>query len=114
MEKLLEAKQVAEILGCCLPVAKRHMQKMQCINIGLGNKKVLRVRESVLGAYIANLESHCEERTETTTRKKKTPVITNGCDEYGRTLRKRNGELVAMKTPPKHVPLAQSVSARGS
>lgn len=100
MEKLLEAKQVAEILGCCLPVAKRHMQRMQHVNIGLGGKQVLRVRESVLTAYLKQNEL-TEEQPMPKTRKKKTPVIATGCDEFGRTLRKRNGVLVPMTTPPK-------------
>jgi len=77
-KKMLSPKDVAERMNISVSAARTRMREMPgCVNIGAGNSQILRVPESGLDAWISN----------------RMIVIPRS---NNRTLRRKNGKLVAV------------------
>ena len=105
MAKFLTPADVAEQLACCETTAIERMMEMNPVNVGTSKRRQLRVTQIDLDAWIARhrmsyIIDHAPEKPE---RKRRPPVMVADqyTDEYGRCLRKRNGQLVPMARPPR-------------
>ena len=104
MENLLNAEQVAEILGVCRETARKLMMQMPHVDVSLSPAvKHIRVEPSALRAWMARKQMDAVQTVERKTRKRKPIQSVPYMDEYGRPYIKKNGKLVPMATPPKGV-----------
>lgn len=102
METLLNADQVAAVLGVCKNTAVRLMEQMNPVDVGTNPKKrYLRVSRAALEAWIARKQQPTMAIKPERRGRKKQPVgAMTYMDQWGRPLRMKNGKLVP-GPPPK-------------